>query len=207
MYKIFAVSDATGKTANRVLDPELMSLAKQSGLLHLNLGIESIKQETLDGMNKRTTKADSLKEVISTLHALGISYSFNLIFGWDMDHEADFRHTLEFLKKNKVQTAFFNSFGPHKGTKIYDRFKDEGRILDPENMDRWPGIHAKIYPKNFSPKALEVGIRTMYREFYSWPSMLRRLPMPFNVSSMASWSVNLSQRKFVYGKGTNFDSY
>jgi hypothetical protein len=74
-------------------------------------------------------------------------------------------------------------------------------------MDRWPGIHAKIHPKNFSPEALEKGIRMMYENFYSWPSIMRRLPLPLSVSSLASWSVNLSQRKFVFGKGTNFDNY
>jgi coproporphyrinogen III oxidase-like Fe-S oxidoreductase len=171
------------------------------------LGIESIKQETLDGMKKRTTEAGQLVEVIRTLRELGISFSFNLIFGWDTDHTADFQHTLAFLKEHKVHAAFFNSFAPHKGTKIYERLAEEGRILDSENMDRWPGIHAKIRPRNFSAKELHDGIKMMYRSFYSWPSILRRLPPPISAYSLASWSLNLSQRKFVFGKKTNFDSY
>ena len=194
-------------TANRVLDSEFMHLAKRSGLLHLNLGIESIKQETLNGMRKRTTRADRLKEVIRVLHDMKISYSFNLILGWDTDEKTDFEMTLAFLKKNKVHAAFFNSFAPHKGTRIYDRFLSEGRILDPENMNRWPGVYAKIAPKHMSPEALETGIKRMYREFYSWSSIVQRLPLPLSESALASWSVNLSQRKFAIGKGTNFDRY
>jgi len=194
-------------TANRVLDEEFMRLAKRSGLLHLNLGIESIKQETLNNMRKRTTKADRLQEVIRILHDLKISFSFNLIFGWDTDKKADFEQTLTFLQENKVHAAFFNSFAPHKGTRIYDVFLSEGRILDPENMNRWPGVSAKIRPKHMAPEELEMGIKSMYRKFYSWSSIIRRLPLPLSESALASWSVNLSQRKFAFGKGTNFDRY
>jgi radical SAM superfamily enzyme YgiQ (UPF0313 family) len=194
-------------TANRVLDREFMCLAKRSGLLHVNIGIESVKQETLDWMKKRTTKADSLKEVVKGLRDLGISFSFNLIFGLDTDRKGDFHATLEFLLENKVHVAFFNSFCPHKGTRIYDQYLADGRILDPENMDRWPGISATTRPKNFSPQDLAAGIRMMYREFYSWPSILRRLPLPTSTASLASWSMNLSQRKMASGEATNFDGY
>jgi len=194
-------------TADRVLDDPFMRLARKSGLLHLNLGIESIKQETLAGMNKRTTQADRLQEVVGKLHALGVSYSFNLIFGWDTDELTDFRETLEFLEKNRVHAAFFNSFAPHKGTGIYERFLSEGRIPDPENMNRWPGVAAKIRPKHFSAAQLEASLRWMYQKFYSWPSMLKRLPPPLSMEALASWSVNLSQRRIAYGKGTNFDQF
>ena len=158
-------------------------------------------------MNKRTTRADRLKEVIYMLHRLGVSFSFNLIFGWDTDRKEDFHITLRFLQENKVHAAFFNSFSPYKGTDVYKRFFNEGRILDPENMNRWPGIHAKVHPKHYSPRELEEGIRMMYRKFYSWPSIQRRLPLPFSTAAMASWSLNLSQRKFAFGKGANFDDY
>jgi len=193
-------------TANRVLDREFMLLAKRSGLLHLNLGIESIRQETLNGMNKRTTKAAQLKDVVAALHDLGISYSFNLIFGWDTDRIEDFDRTLRFLEENKVHAAFFNSFAPHKGTAIYERYVDECRILDDENMNRWPGVYAKIHPKNFTAEQLEAELKRMYRKFYSWPSILRRLPPPISMAAWASWSVNIGQRKIAFGKGTNFDN-
>ncbi len=193
-------------TADRVLDREFMRVAMRSGLLHLNLGIESIKQETLNGMNKRTTRADRLKEVISVLHDFGISYSLNLIFGWDTDTIEDFQRTLTFLKENRVHAAFFNSFSPHKGTAIYQQFMDECRILDDENMNRWPGVYAKIRPKHFTAQQLESELRRMYRQFYSWPSILRRLPLPISMAAWASWAVNMGQRKIAFGKGTNFDN-
>ncbi|MFQ5442359.1 MAG: B12-binding domain-containing radical SAM protein [Thermodesulfobacteriota bacterium] len=194
-------------TANRVLDREFMILARKSGLLHVNLGIESIKQETLDGMNKKTSKAATLEEVIKALRELDISFSFNLIFGWDTDRPEDFIATLKFLQRNRVHVAFFNSFCPYKGTPIYERYLSQGRILDPESLNRWPGITARVRPRNFSPEDLAAGIRMMYREFYSWPSILKRLPPPTSAASITSWVMNLSQRKMAATNATNFDNY
>jgi len=191
----------------RCLDKEFMKLAKRSGLLHINMGVESIKKDTLQDMNKRTTPADKLEEVVRILRNLGISFSFNLIFGWDTDKLEDFDATLDFLIRNKVHVAFFNVFSPHKGTKIYDRYLEEGRLIDPYNMGRWPGIIAEIYPKNYSPKELEENVLRLYREFYSWPSMLKRLPLPVTKPYIASWFMNLQERKLYKGNThrANFD--
>lgn len=194
-------------TADRVVDSEFMTLAKRSGLLHINIGIESIKQETLDGMNKRTTKAESLTAVVKALRDMDISFSFNLIFGWDTDMKDDFPATLRFLEENKVHAAFFNPLSPHKGTRLYDEYLLQGRILDSDNLNRWPGISVQIQPKNLSPRELEEGIRTMYKNFYSWSSMLRRLPLPISMTSLATWIVNLSQRKMASGRAEDFDDY
>ncbi len=191
----------------RCLDREFMALAKRSGLLHINMGVESIKKDTLKTMNKKTTPADRLEEVVRILRELGISFSFNLIFGWDTDRLEDFDITLDFLMKNKVHVAFFNVFSPHKGTKIYDRYLEEGRLIDPYNMGRWPGIIAEIYPKNYSPRELEENVLRLYREFYSWPSILKRLPPPVNKAYIASWFMNIQERRLYKGNThrANFD--
>jgi len=192
---------------DRVLDPELMKLARRSGLLHINMGVESIRPETLQGMNKKTTSAHKLEEVVRILRKLDVSFSFNLIFGWDTDRLDDFRTTLEWIKRNKVHVAFFNVFSPHKGTRIYDRFVAEERMRDLENLGRWPGIIAEIHPRNFTAEDLERNILWMYRTFYAWPSILQRLPIPRSRASAASWFMNLSQRKMYAGgrSRTNFD--
>jgi radical SAM superfamily enzyme YgiQ (UPF0313 family) len=192
---------------NLVLDRELMRLAKRSGLLHINVGVESINHETLTDMNKKTTSAHRIEEAIKILRDLDISFSFNLIFGWDTDRLEDFRTTVEFLKRNKVHVAFFNVFTPHKGTRIYDRFVAEGRMRDLPNMGRWPGVIAEIHPKNFTAEELERNILWMYRDFYSWPSIWRRLPLPRSKASMASWFMNVSQRKMASSEASraNFD--
>jgi radical SAM superfamily enzyme YgiQ (UPF0313 family) len=194
-------------TADRVLDLEFMKLAKKSGALHLNLGIESIRQETLDVMKKRTTDAARIKDVVKILRDLNISFSFNLIFGMDSDTRQVFEDTLKFLEENKVHAAFFNQLSPHKGTDLYDRLLAAGRILDPENLNRWPGLSVGIKPENLTPEELEEEISNMYRRFYSLPSIIRRLPLPLSTASIASWVVNLSQRKMAAGGSEDFEDF
>jgi len=201
------ISWSTLWNTNRVLDRELMALARQSGLLHINMGVESIKPETLSGMNKKTTSAHKLGEVVKILRDLDISFSFNLIFGWDTDRLEDFETTLRWITEHKVHVAFFNVFSPHKGTKIYDRFVAEGRMRDLENLGRWPGVIAEIHPRHFTAQELERNILDMYRRFYAWPCIVRRLPLPRSRASAASWFMNVSQRKMFKGDDSraNFD--
>jgi len=194
-------------TADRVLDLEFMKLAKKSGMLHINIGIESIRQETLDVMKKRTTNAARIKDVVKILRDLDISFSFNLIFGMDNDTREVFADTLKFLEENKVHAAFFNPLSPHRGTDLYDRYLAAGRILDPDNLNRWPGLSVEIKPANFTPGELEEEIRNMYRRFYSLRSIVQRLPLPLSTASIASWVVNMSQRKMAAGGADDFEDF
>ena len=73
-------------------------------------------------------------------------------------------------------------------------------------MNRWPGVYAKVRPKNFTAEQLQEELKRMYRKFYAWPSILRRLPAPVSMAAWASWAVNMGQRKIAFGKGTNFDN-
>jgi len=188
---------------------EFMDLAKKSGLLHVNIGIESIDQNTLTGMKKNANRVNKYQDIIYNLRKRGISYSFNFIFGWDTEREDVFQSTLTFLKQNKVPVAYFNILTPHKGTSLYDRMKKENRIIDIHNIGRWPGINCYIRPKYCSAQELEEHVKKMYREFYSFPAMFARLPLPISKANLASWVVNLSQRRMSKGDAAmeNFDNY
>jgi radical SAM superfamily enzyme YgiQ (UPF0313 family) len=190
-------------------DQEFMDLAKKSGLLHVNIGIESIDQNTLAGMNKNTNKVNQYKEIIDNLRKRGISYSFNFIFGWDTEKEDVFDSTMTFLQENKVPVAYFNILTPHKGTPLFDRMNNENRIIDIHHIGRWPGIFCYIKPKYYTAQELENQVKRMYHQFYSVCSMISRLSLAITKANLASWVENLSERKLSRG-GTgmeNFDNY
>jgi len=186
-----------------------MDLAKRSGLLHLNIGLESIDQDTLSGLNKRINQVKEYKNILQNLRKRGISYSFNFIFGWDTEKEDVFASTLAFLKKEKVPVAYFNILTPHKGTPLYERMKAENRIIDIDHIGRWPGLKCYIRPTYCSPEELEERVKTIQREFYGYASMFARLPFPVTKANIASWVVNLSERKVSRscGAAEDFDSY
>lgn len=177
------------------LDPEFLDLAKRSGLLHVNMGVESISQSTLESMHKGFNRAKSYQQVIHNLNERNISYSFNFVLGADTDDENVFRATLRFLHEHKVPAAYFNVMAPLRGTPLYERMKAEGRLIDEANMDRWPGVSCHFRPLRMSSEELMFRVEKMQRDFYSLRSMLRRLPIPRTEAHLASWNVNLLQRK------------
>ena len=188
---------------------KFMDLAQKSGLLHVNIGVESIDPDTLVEMNKKVNKVQQYEEILTNLRKRGISYSLNFIFGWDTEKRDVFRSTMDFLQRNKVPVAYFNILTPHKGTPLYDRMKAENRIIDIHHIGRWPGILCCIKPKCDSPGELEEKVKKMYADFYRYSSMLARLPLPFTKANIASWVVNFSQRKVSHGGNAmeNFDDY
>ncbi|MGA3206372.1 MAG: radical SAM protein [Syntrophales bacterium] len=188
---------------------KFIDLAQKSGLLHVNIGIESIDPDTLDEMNKKANKVQQYKQILANLRKRGISYSLNFIFGWDTEKKEVFRSTLAFLQQNRVPVAYFNILTPHKGTRLFDRMKAENRIIDIHHIGRWPGIFCHIWPKNYFPEELEEKVKKMCLDFYSCSSMLARLPLSFTKANIASWLINWSQRKVSrVGEGMeNFDNY
>ena len=184
-------------SAHYCLDVKFMNLAKRSGLLHVNTGIESINQQTLKTMHKSFNRASEYSQMIRNLTERDISYSLNFVFGSDSDDETVFDATLNLLNEYKAQTAYFNILVPLRGTPLHQRFKDEGRLIDEENMERWPGLSCHFQPLRFSPDELVRRIMKIRRDFYSMTSAIRRLPVPYKSAHFASWNLHFLQRKVV----------
>jgi radical SAM superfamily enzyme YgiQ (UPF0313 family) len=196
-------------TSNFCSDDEFLDLACRSGLLHVNIGIESIHGDTIKTMNKRVNKVDQYSEMFANMRRRGISFSLNFIFGWDNEDMSVFPATFEFLERHKVPAAYFNVLTPTPGTALYNRLKEEGRILHETEIDRWPGQLCHVQPLWCTPSELEENVQRMYRQFYSLRSMLRRLPLPTSQSRIANWVVNMSERRMAHAAGGNndFDAY
>jgi radical SAM superfamily enzyme YgiQ (UPF0313 family) len=194
---------------NLCYDKEFLDLAQRSGLLHVNIGMESIDSQTIASMRKGQNKTERYHAVLSDLRHRGISFSLNFIFGWDTETREVFKNTLQFLEEEKVPVAYFNLLTPDKGTSFYDRMREQNRIMDEGEISRWPAQTCHIKPLYCTPQELEQDVRGIHKRFYSLPSMARRLPMPINTSAIASWVLNLSQRKVTAhaDKEHNFTSY
>ncbi len=180
---------------NLCYDKEFLDLAQRSGLLHVNIGMESIDSQTIASMRKNQNKTERYHAVLSDLRRRGISFSLNFIFGWDTETPEVFAHTLRFLEEEKVPVAYFNLLTPEKGTSFYERMRQQNRILDEQEIGRWPGQPCHIKPLYCTPQELRRNVWDIHRKFYSLSSMIRRLPLPLTGSAIASWVLNLSQRR------------
>lgn len=155
-------------------DMEFVKLAKRSGCFHINMGVESISPESLKETNKRQNIVEHYKDAFRVLDKNGVFYSLNFIFGFDNDTKALFDETVSFCVQNKVPMAFFSVLCPRLGTKRWDRLKEEGRLLT-EDQSFFRGETCVFKPKNMEPDELERGVWNTYRNFYSFPSILKRV--------------------------------
>ena len=63
------------------LDAQFLDLAKRSGLLHVNMGIESVSQDTLKSMRKEFNRSHSYADMIDNLNKRNISFSYSWPWG------------------------------------------------------------------------------------------------------------------------------
>lgn len=196
-------------TSNFCVDDEFLDLACRSGLLHINIGIESIDAETICSMRKGVNKTDRYAEMFANMRRRGISFSLNFIFGWDSENPSVFKSTLQFLEQHKVPAAYFNVLMPTPGTAFYEKMKAEDRIINEEEMGRWPGHLCHVKPLWCTPGELEQNVQQMYRDFYNLRSMVRRLPVPTSQATIANWVVNMTERRMAQSATGNndFDAY
>jgi len=81
---------------------------------------------------------------------------------------------------------------PYPGTALHARVAAEGRITDTD-WDHYDTRHVVYRPRHLAPETLLAGYRRAYREFYSWPSILR--------GAATHPSVHQSLRHLAYAGG------
>ena len=157
---------------------ELLELAEKSGCVGVLIGFESLSQDVLREADK-SYRAATYADVIAKLHDHGIGVEGTFIFGFDHDDDGVFERTVEFAQRTRLNVAQFASLTPLPGTRLFERFKREGRLLyepwkDPRQCARFNLFESVSRPKQMSPERLAEGLRWAYRNFYSLPSLARR---------------------------------
>jgi len=111
-----------------VATPELLSMMKKAGCVHVEYGFESGSQRVLDLMNKKST-VERNKEVAQFTRKSGLRFQGNFIVGYPGETEEDFKKTISFIRETRPNNASLNIFSPLPGTEIYKILKSEERLL------------------------------------------------------------------------------
>ena len=179
-------------TLSMAKDPALLKAMKKSGCELILIGFESLNDENLSQMNKSLNTASGERdELVKRIHDAGIGIYATFIFGYDQDTEQTFDDTVEFALKHRFYTTAFNHLLPFPGTKLYDRFRREGRLL----YDKWWLEEGYKYgevafqPNNISPEKLSALCRQARKEFSSAGTVLKRGLASMRRSSPLMWSL------------------
>jgi len=179
-----------------------LKILQKSGCKALFVGFESLNPQ-LRSIGKPQNNPERYGEVIRKLHDHGIIAYAAFMFGFDFDDPSVFERTVEFAIANKIILAQFAMLTPYPGTRFYARLQAEGRLL----RDKWwllPNqeiVAPHFHPRLMEPEQLREGWKWAWREFYSFPSIWKRIDLwPSLHPYFAYLPFNLRQRHFARHK-------
>ncbi len=158
-----------------VRDDALLRLAAESGCVHLLMGLESVSEVQVRAVRKMYNEIEQLEAALEKIRKQGILVHASMVFGFDTDTLGSFDDTVRYLVKNRLGSANFNILTPHPGTKVRERLKREGRLLN-SDWQNYDHQNVVFKPMNMTPFELQSGNSAAWRKFYSPASVLKRLP-------------------------------
>ncbi len=193
-YKIKWAAQASITIAR---DDELLKLAAASGCIMLLIGFETLSPASLAAVGKSINVVDEYETAIKKIHSHGIAIHGFFIFGLDEDGENIFERTVRFAQKMRLESAQFAWPVPYPGTALCESLDKAGRIITKD----WSQYKSNIVfePKLMSRELLQKGQDWVWREFYSLPSIWRRVGV-IRRNLVILWATNLFYRADRRGK-------
>ncbi len=158
-------------------NPELLELARGSGCEWLFMGIETISIENLKSIHKSFNMGDKYTEAIAKIKSTGIKVFGSFIFGLENDDESVFERTVKFGIDNKLDGANFYILTPFPGTELFTQMEKEGLLLH-KDWSKYDANHVVFKHKKLTSEQLVDGLVYAYKEFYSIPSIIKRVLYP-----------------------------
>jgi len=156
-------------------DEQLLRLMAESGCESLFIGLESVNPRSLAESSKHQNRVRDYEQLIRAIKRHGIMINASFVFGFDHDEPTVFQETLDFAVRNRLDSINFHILTPFPGTLLFKRLEAEGRILT-YDWDQYDTAHAVFQPARMTGEELERGYVWIYKQFYSWANILRRMP-------------------------------
>jgi radical SAM superfamily enzyme YgiQ (UPF0313 family) len=146
--------------------PDLVAKMRRAGCRLVYAGFESVNPETLKDFNKRQT-VDDIRRSIEVFHKNSIDIHGMFMLGSDSDTDEVFKTTSRFCSKMDLDYAQYAILTPLPGTKVYEQFERQGRLLH-KDWSLYDGLHSVFTPANMTADRLQKGMITCFSEFYTY---------------------------------------
>ena len=122
------------------LSDEQVLLLGRSGVTHIGFGVESASSDLLARMNKHHQRIPDVNEAARKCMHAGIRVTFNLIYGFPGETDADRYLTFEVMgavaRRYENVTFSPNIFTPYPGLPIWPELKRRG-LEEPRCLEAW----------------------------------------------------------------------
>jgi radical SAM superfamily enzyme YgiQ (UPF0313 family) len=169
-------------------DEPLLKTLRAAGVANLNLGIESLNDETRDHFNKRTTLG-MITRALDVFHRHGFTITGLFIVGYDGEDLSSFGLIEKFIQETGIEKWRISPLGqmpevPGQLLPVHRAFFwDELEPFGEDLADFMNGEYVIFYPKKIRPSRLQDGINTLNGSCSTWGSALKILQKNRSVNS------------------------
>lgn len=156
---------STEASINLADDPELLHLMTQAGFDTVFVGIETPNEDSLGECSKTQNKGRNLVESVKQLQRAGLQVQGGFIVGFDNDTPSIFQQQIDFIQRSGIVTAMVGLLQASPGTRLYERMKQEGRVVSEISGDNVDGS-TNIIPK-MGLDTLRAGYRKILDQIYA----------------------------------------
>lgn len=207
----------TEASINLADDKELVQMMVDAGFDMVFIGIETPEEESLAECSKKQNLNRNLAGDVRRLQHAGLQVQAGFIVGFDSDTPSTFQRMVEFIQKTGIVTAMVGLLQAPPGTRLYQRLKQAGRLLERMSGDNVDGT-TNIIPV-MDRETLLSGYRDVLQHLYSPENYYRRvkaflreyklpkIKVPLNLKYAAEHLLALLRsivRLGIVGKGRRF---
>jgi radical SAM superfamily enzyme YgiQ (UPF0313 family) len=150
-------------TINMGDDPEGLRLAYKAGCRGMLVGFETFNARALKAYHKGINRNNLARyqELVNGFHRAGISVFGGFIIGADEDTPETVADTAVQAVRMGVDIIQITNLTPLPGTRMYDRFKAEGRLVAmsyPEDWERYTFTETVYRPAQMTARELDEAI-------------------------------------------------
>ena len=161
-------------------DQALMEMMVEAGFDTVFIGIETPDEDSLAECSKKQNKNRDLVGDVKRIQRAGLQVQGGFIVGFDSDTPSIFQRQIDFIQRSGIVTAMVGLLQAPPGTRLYERLRLEGRLLDRlsgDNVDGTTNIipkmdidilregYGRILEHIYSPKPYYDRVRTFLREY------------------------------------------
>lgn len=134
-------------------DDELLQLMADAGCEQILIGFESLNSKSLTETNKGHNQRFDFSQSVQNINKHGIFVLASFVIGFDHDTLEEMDNIFKFTQENGIFYVALNILGFSKGTDLYERLKNEDRIISLDTEFRG-GMFPVIDYKNMGGEEL-----------------------------------------------------
>ena len=161
-------------------DDELMHMMVEAGFGTVFIGIETPDEDSLAECSKKQNMNRDLVEDVKRMQRAGFQVHGGFIVGFDSDTPGIFQRQIDFIQKSGIVTAMVGLLQAPPGTRLHERLKRAGRLLEQmsgDNVDGTTNIvpvmsldtlrdgYKHVLHRIYSPKPFYQRVKTFLREY------------------------------------------